>query len=81
MLHKTAGKTKVILNTLICTVTDNIKLKEIDIKNSTYYNFGNIFKINYFSPGNNKVNKITYKYIFSYYVKYETKLIWWTKFS
>ena len=50
----------------------NNKLKEIDIKNRTYYSFDDIINIKNFDPNNIKVDEKSYKNILAYYIGYVT---------
>ena len=48
------------------------KVKDIDIKNRTYYVFNDIFNIKNFNSNNIKINEKSYKDILSYYIGYVT---------
>ena len=48
------------------------KVKDIDIKNRTYYVFNDIFNIKSFNSNNIKINEKSYKDILSYYIGYVT---------
>ena len=47
------------------------KVKDIDIKNRTYYFFNNIINIKNFDLNNIKVDEKLYKNILIYYIGYE----------
>ena len=48
------------------------KFKDIDIKNSTYYFFGDMINIKYFNLNKRKLNKKSYKtFFFFHYIGYE----------
>ena len=46
------------------------KVKDIDIKNQTYYFFNNIINIKNFDPNDIKIDEKSYKNIFIYYIGY-----------
>ena len=46
------------------------KVKDIDIKNCTYYLFNDIINIENFNPNNIKIDKKSYKNISVYYIGY-----------
>ena len=48
------------------------KIKDIDIKNHTYYFFDDIFNITNFDPNNIKKDEKSYKNILIYYIGYVT---------
>ena len=48
------------------------KVKDIDIKNRTYYFFIDIINIKIFDPNNVKTNEKSYKNILIYYIGYVT---------
>ena len=48
------------------------KVKNIDIKNRTYYFFNDITNIKNFDSNNIKIGKISYKNILIYFVRYVT---------
>ena len=48
------------------------KVKEMDIKNQTYYFFDDIIYIKSFDPNNIKIDKKSYKDILIYYIGYMT---------
>ena len=48
------------------------KVKDIDIKNRTYYFFNEIINIKNFDPNNIKTDEKSYKNIFVYYIRYVT---------
>ena len=48
------------------------KVKDIDIKNQTYYFFNDIVNIKNFDPNNVKVDEKSYKNILIYYIGYVT---------
>ena len=48
------------------------KVEDINIKNSTYYFFNDIFDIENFDPNNIKIDKKSYKNILIYYIRYVT---------
>ena len=50
-------------------------IKEINIKNRTYYFFDDMIKIENFIPGLLKITKKTYGNIDIYYIEYITKKI------
>ena len=54
-------------------------IKEINIKNRTYYFFDDMIKIEDFNPGLLKITKKTYRNIDIYYIGYITKKIWLCK--
>ena len=47
-------------------------VKDIDIKNRTYYFFNDIVNIQNFNPSNIKIDEKTYKNILIYYIGYVT---------
>ena len=47
-------------------------VKDIDIKNRTYYFFNDIINIQNFNPSNIKIDEKTYKNILIYYIGYVT---------
>ena len=49
-----------------------MSVKDISIKNRTYYFFNDIFSIKDFDPNNIKIDKKSYKNILIYYTGYET---------
>ena len=48
------------------------KVKDIDVKNRTYYFFNDIIIINNFDPNNIKIDEKSYKNILTYYNGYVT---------
>ena len=48
------------------------KVKDIDIKNQTYYFFNDIINIKNFDPNNIKIDEKSYKDIPIYYIGYVT---------
>ena len=48
------------------------KLKDIDIKNRTYYFFNDMTNIKNFDPNIFKLDEKSYKYILIYYIGYVT---------
>ena len=48
------------------------KVKDIDIKNLTYYFFNDIFNTKKFDQNNIKIDKKSYKNILSYYIRHVT---------
>ena len=48
------------------------KVKEIDIKNQTYYFFDDIINIKNFNPSNIKRDEKSYKNILIHYIRYVT---------
>ena len=48
------------------------KVKDIDIKNQTYYFFNDIINIKNFDPNNIKIDEKSYKDILIYYIGYVT---------
>ena len=48
------------------------KVKDIDIKNQTYYFFNDIINIKFFDPDNIKIDEKSYKDICIYYIGYVT---------
>ena len=48
------------------------KVKDIDIKNRTYYFFHDIIDIKNFDPSNIKIDEKSYKNILIYYIGYVT---------
>ena len=48
------------------------KVKDINIKNCTYYFFNDIINTKCFDPNNIKTDKKSYKNIFIYYIGYIT---------
>ena len=48
------------------------KLKDIDIKNRTYYFFDDIINIKSFDPNKIKIDEKSYKNIITYYIGYVT---------
>ena len=54
----------------------NNKIKDIDIKNHTYYFFDNIISIKNFDPNKIKIDKKSYKNILIYYIEYVTMKDW-----
>ena len=52
------------------------KLKDIDIKNCTYYFFDDIINIKNFNPDKIKIYKKSYKDILIYYIGYVTTKDW-----
>ena len=52
------------------------KLKDIDIKNCTYYFFDDIINIKNFNPYKIKIYKKSYKDILIYYIGYVTTKDW-----
>ena len=48
------------------------KVKDINIKNHTYYLFNDIINIKNFDPNNIKIDEKSYKNIFIYYIAYVT---------
>ena len=48
------------------------KVKDIDIKNRTYYFFDDIINIKTFDPNNIKIDKKSYKDVLIYYIGYIT---------
>ena len=47
-------------------------VKDIDIKNRTYYFFNDIINIQNFNPSNIKIDEKTYKNFLIYYIGYVT---------
>ena len=47
-------------------------VKDIDIKNRTFYFFNDIINIQNFNPSNIKIDEKTYKNILIYYIGYVT---------
>ena len=52
------------------------KIKDIDIKNCTYYFFNVIISIKSFDPNEIKMNEKSYKNILIYYIGYMTITNW-----
>ena len=50
----------------------NNKVKDIDIKNRTYYFFNDIINIENFGPNNIKIDENSYKNVLIYYIGYAT---------
>ena len=48
------------------------KVKDLNIKNRTYYFFNDIIDIENFSPNNIKIDENSYKNILTYYIGYVT---------
>ena len=48
------------------------KVKDIDIKNRTYYIFNDIINIKNFDSNNIKIDEKSYKHFFVYYIGYVT---------
>ena len=48
------------------------KVKDVSIKNHTYYFFDDIVNIKNFDPSNIKIDEISYKNILIYYIRYVT---------
>ena len=48
------------------------KVKNIDIKNRTYYFFNDTIKKNFFDPINIKIDEKPYKNILTYFIGYVT---------
>ena len=48
------------------------KVKDLNIKNRTYYFFNDIIDIENFSPNNIKIEENSYKNILIYYIRYVT---------
>ena len=48
------------------------KVKDINIKNRTYYFFNNIINIESFDPNNIKIDEKSYKNVLFYYIGYVT---------
>ena len=48
------------------------KIKDIDMRNHTYYFFDHIINIKIFDPNNIKTDEISYKNILIYYIGYVT---------
>ena len=48
------------------------KIKDINIKNRTYYFFNDIINIENFDQNNNKIDGKSHKNIFIYYIGYVT---------
>ena len=48
------------------------KVKDIDIKNRTYYFFNDIINIKNFDSNNIKIDEKSYKHFFVYYIGYVT---------
>ena len=48
------------------------KVKDIDIKNRTYYFFNDIINVKKFDPNNTKIDEKPYKNILIYYIGYVT---------
>ena len=46
------------------------KVKDMDIKNRTYYFFNDIINTKNFDPNNIKIDKKSYKNIVIYYIRY-----------
>ena len=55
-----------------CIIKMSNKVKNIDIKNRTYYFFNDITNIKNFDSNNIKIGKISYKNILIYFVRYVT---------
>ena len=49
------------------------KVKDIDIKNRTYYFFDDIINIKSFDQNNIKIDKTSYKNILIYYIGYDQR--------
>ena len=49
-----------------------MRVKDINLKNHTYYFFDNIINIKDFDPNNIKINEKSYKNILIYYIGYGT---------
>ena len=49
-----------------------MSVKDINIKNHTYYFFGNITNLKDFDPNNIKINEKSYKNTLFYYIGYVT---------
>ena len=47
-------------------------VKDINIKNHTYYFFDDIINIKEFNPNNTKIDKKSYRSILIYYIGYES---------
>ena len=47
-----------------------MSVKDVNIKNDTYYFFDNIINIKDFDPNNIKINEKSYKSILIYYIEY-----------
>ena len=47
-------------------------VKDIDIKNRTYYFFNDIINVKNFDPNNIKIDEMSYKNILIYYIGYVT---------
>ena len=47
-----------------------MSVKDVNIKNDTYYFFDNIINIKDFDPNNIKINEKSYKNILIYYIEY-----------
>ena len=50
------------------------KVKDIDIKNSTYYFFDDIINAKNYDPSNTKIDQMFYKNILIYYIGYVSKI-------
>ena len=48
------------------------KIKDLDLKNHTYYFFDDIINIKNFDPNNIKIDEKLYKNILTYYIAYAT---------
>ena len=48
------------------------KVKDIDIKNRTYWFFNDIINVKYIDPHNTKMDEKSYKNILIYYIEYVT---------
>ena len=48
------------------------KVKDINIKNQTYYFFNDIINIEHFDLNNIKIDKKSYKNVLIYYIEYVT---------
>ena len=55
-----------------CIIKMSNKVKNIDIKNRTYYFFNDITNIKNFDSNNIKIGKISYKNVLIYFVRYVT---------
>ena len=56
-----------------CIMKMSNKVKDVDIKDCTYYFFNDIINIKNFDPNNIKIDKKSCKNIFIYYIGYLTK--------
>ena len=68
--HKKRIKNKLCRNNINQKMSN--KVKDIDIKNRTYYFFNDIINIKNFDPNNFKIDGKSYKDILIYYIGYVT---------